>query len=550
MVRDIKAPTGTQLQCKGWLQEAAFRMIQNNLDREVAENPDELIVYGGRGKAARNWECYDKILEALKNLENDETLLVQSGKPVAVVKTHEDAPRVLIANSNLVGKWANWKHFDELDKKGLMMYGQMTAGSWIYIGSQGIIQGTYETFAAVGKKHFNGTLSGRTILTAGLGGMGGAQPLAGVFAGANVLAVEVDPERIKKRLETGYVDEVAEDLDDALTRIQKYRQSREAKSVAVLGNMSEVIHELLKKDFIPDILTDQTSAHDPLTGYIPKGMSLSEAALMREKDPGQLVQLAKQSMAIHVQGMLEMQRRGAVTFDYGNNIRAEAFGEGVTNAFDFPGFVPAYVRGLFCKGSGPFRWVALSGDPEDIKKTDDALRELFPHKKDLMRWLDMAEERIQFQGLPARICWLEYGERAKAGLKFNEMVKSGELKAPVVIGRDHLDSGSVASPNRETESMKDGSDAVADWPILNALTNTACGATWVSFHHGGGVGMGYSLHAGQVIVCDGTEAASKRLERVLTADPLMGVVRHFDAGYEEARDVAIERNVPAVWLEK
>ncbi|MBT4760893.1 MAG: urocanate hydratase [Bdellovibrionaceae bacterium] len=543
MVKNIKAPTGTKLNCKGWLQEAAYRMIQNNLDADVAEDPDHLIVYGGRGKAARNWPAYEAILKSLKELENDETLLVQSGKPVGIIKTHKDAPRVLIANSNLVPNWANWKHFDELDKKGLMMYGQMTAGSWIYIGSQGIVQGTYETFNSLADMHFDGTLKGRTILTAGLGGMGGAQPLAGVFAGATVLAVEVDITRIQKRIDSGYVDEMCTDIDDAIKRINAYKEKGEAKSVALLGNMSEVIYQLMDKGFLPDVLTDQTSAHDPLLGYIPKGHSLEQAAQIREVDPDKYVQLAKQSMGLHVEGMLQMQKKGVITFDYGNNIRAEAQSVGVENAFDIPGFVPEYIRPLFCKGSGPFRWVALSGDPQDIKVTDDALRELFPHKKPLLNWLDMAQERIQFQGLPARICWLEYGERAKAGLKFNELVKQGKIKAPIVIGRDHLDSGSVASPNRETEGMKDGSDAVADWPILNALVNTACGASWVSFHHGGGVGMGYSLHAGQVIVADGTEEAAERLKRVLTADPAMGVIRHADAGYEDAIEVAKERGV-------
>lgn len=546
--RAVRAPKGTQLTCKGWLQEAAYRMIQNNLDPDVAEKPEELIVYGGIGKAARNWECFDKILEALKTLENDETLLVQSGKPIGILKTHEDAPRVLIANSNLVGKWANWETFHELDKKGLMMYGQMTAGSWIYIGSQGIVQGTYETFAECGRKHFGGDLKGRVILTAGLGGMGGAQPLAGVFAGAVVLAVEVDPERIEKRLKTKYVDEVATDLDDALQRVAKYKEQGLARSVALEGNMATVIHELIKRGFTPDVLTDQTSAHDPLNGYIPEGLTLAEAAELRKRDPDTYVRRAIESIAKHVRGMLEMQKKGAVTFDYGNNIRARAVEGGVQNAFDIPGFVPEYIRPLFCKGSGPFRWVALSGDPDDIRVTDDAIRELFPHKKHLMRWLDMAEERIAFQGLPARICWLEYGERHLAGLKFNELVRTGKVKAPIVIGRDHLDCGSVASPNRETEAMKDGSDAVADWPILNALANTACGASWVSFHHGGGVGMGFSLHAGQVIVADGTEAAARRLERVLTADPAMGLFRHIDAGYEEAKATARERGARSLWI--
>jgi len=534
--------------CKGWLQEAAYRMLQNNLDPEVAEKPDELIVYGGIGKAARNWECFDKILSSLKELENHETLLVQSGKPVGILRTHENAPRVLIANSNLVGKWANWEHFNELDRKGLMMYGQMTAGSWIYIGSQGIVQGTFETFVECGRKHFGGNLQGRVILTAGLGGMGGAQPLAGVFAGAVVLGVDVDLERIEKRLKTRYVDELATDLDDAIARVKKYQAQGVARSIALVGNMATVIHEMIKKGFTPDILTDQTSAHDPLNGYLPEGLSLQAGADLRKSDPKSYVERSIASMAKHVEGMLQMQKKGAVTFDYGNNIRARAVEGGVSNAFEIPGFVPEYIRPLFCLGSGPFRWVALSGDPEDIRVTDDAIRELFPYKKHLLRWLDMAQERIAFQGLPARICWLEYGERAKAGLKFNELVRTGRVKAPIVIGRDHLDCGSVASPNRETEAMKDGSDAVADWPILNALVNTACGASWVSFHHGGGVGMGYSLHAGQVIVADGTAQAAERLERVLTADPAMGLFRHIDAGYDEAKETARQRGVKSPWL--
>lgn len=549
MSRVIKAPTGTKLICKGWQQEAAYRMIQNNLDPDVAENPDELIVYGGRGKAARNWECLDKILDSLKTLENDESLLVQSGKPIGILKTFPTSPRVLIANSNLVGKWATWEHFDELDKKGLMMYGQMTAGSWIYIGSQGIVQGTYETFAELGRKHFGGDLKGKVILTAGLGGMGGAQPLAGVFAGAVVLAVEVDPQRIKRRLETRYVDEEAKSLDEAISLVEKYKAEGVAKSVALQGNMAEVIHEMLERDFLPDVLTDQTSAHDPLTGYVPDAMSLRDAEALRAENPEKYVSLSKASIAKHVRGMLEMQKRGAITFDYGNNIRAVAQEEGVENAFAFPGFVPEYIRPLFCKGSGPFRWVALSGDPADIHATDQALKDLFPEKKSLHRWLDMAKERIAFQGLPSRICWLEYGERAKAALKFNKMVKKGQLKAPIVIGRDHLDCGSVASPNRETEAMKDGSDAVADWPILNAMVNTACGASWVSFHHGGGVGMGYSLHAGQVCLADGTDEAAQKLERVLTADPAMGLFRHIDAGYDEAKEIAKERGAKSLWLE-
>ncbi|MCB0377768.1 MAG: urocanate hydratase [Bdellovibrionales bacterium] len=548
MVKEVRAPKGNQLHCKGWLQEAAYRMIQNNLDPEVAEIPEQLIVYGGIGKAARNWTCFDKILEELKTLENDETLLVQSGKPIGIIKTHSDAPRVLIANSNLVPKWATWEHFHELDKKGLMMYGQMTAGSWIYIGSQGIVQGTYETFAEAGRQHFGGSLQGKVIVTAGLGGMGGAQPLAGVFAGACILAVEVDEERIQKRLQTKYVDEICYDLNEAWAKIKAYADKGEAKSIALLGNMATVIHQMVDKKFVPDILTDQTSAHDPLVGYIPEGFNLKQAAELRERDPKKYVEHSMQSMGKHVQGMLALQKMGAITFDYGNNIRAQAKEVGVENAFDFPGFVPAYIRPLFCKGSGPFRFVALSGDPEDIYVLDEALKELFPHKKHLLNWLEMARERIAFQGLPARICWLEYGERAKAGVKFNQLVKAGKVKAPIVIGRDHLDCGSVASPNRETEAMKDGSDAVADWPILNALSNTACGATWVSFHHGGGVGMGYSLHAGQVIVADGTPEAEARLQRVLTADPAMGIFRHVDAGYEDAVEVAKERGVHSCWL--
>lgn len=549
--REIRAPRGSQLHCKGWLQEAAYRMLQNNLDPEVAERPMDLVVYGGIGKAARNWPAFDALLKALRELDNDETLLVQSGKPVGIIKSHADAPRVLLANSNLVGEWANWDVFHELDKKGLMMYGQMTAGSWIYIGTQGIVQGTYETFAECGRQHFaqkpgyseEAPLKHRTVLTAGLGGMGGAQPLAAVFAGAATLCVEVDPTRIEFRLKTKYLDEVAPNLDEAIARVRRYAEAGVAKSIGLEGNMADVIHAMIAKGFTPDVLTDQTSAHDPLNGYIPVGHSLSAASELRARDPKRYVELSVASMARHVAGMLEMQKRGAITFDYGNNIRARAVEGGVADAFRIPGFVPEYIRPLFCKGSGPFRWVALSGDPADIKVTDDALRELFPAKKSLHRWLDMAEERIAFQGLPARICWLEYGERARAGLLFNELVRTGRVKAPIVIGRDHLDCGSVASPNRETEAMKDGSDAIADWPILNALTNTACGSTWVSFHHGGGVGMGYSLHAGQVIVADGTPEAARRLERVLTADPAMGIFRHVDAGYEIAEQTARERGV-------
>lgn len=546
--RVVTAPTGTKLHCKGWLQEAAYRMIQNNLDPSVAEKPEDLIVYGGIGKAARNWESFDKILKALTTLEDYETLIVQSGKPIGIVRTHKDAPRVLLANSNLVPKWSTWEHFHELDKKGLMMYGQMTAGSWIYIGTQGIIQGTYETFVEAGRQHFGGDLAGRVILTAGLGGMGGAQPLAGVFAGAVVLAVDVDPTRIQKRLDTKYVDELATDLDDALVRVEKYKKSKQAKSIALCGNMATVIYQLLDRGFKPDLLTDQTSAHDPLVGYIPEGLTLAQADELRAKDQKTYLERAYQSMAKHVRGMLEYQKRGVVTFDYGNNIRARAKDAGVENAFDFPGFVPAFIRPLFCRGSGPFRWVALSGDPKDIHVTDEAMKKLFPHKTHLVRWLEMASERIAFQGLPARICWLEYGERAKAGLMLNQLVKEGKVKAPIVIGRDHLDCGSVASPNRETEAMKDGSDAVSDWPLLNAMGNVACGSTWVSLHHGGGVGMGYSQHSGQVIVADGTDEAAARLERVLAFDPAMGLFRHIDAGYEEAVEVGKERGVKSLWL--
>lgn len=548
MSRVIKAPTGTKLNCKGWLQEAAYRMIQNNLDPTVAENPAELVVYGGIGKAARNWESFDKILETLQQLENNQTLLVQSGKPIGVLETHEDAPRVLIANSNLVPKWSTWEHFHELDQKGLMMYGQMTAGSWIYIGTQGIVQGTYETFAEVGRQHFGGSLEGKIILTAGLGGMGGAQPLAGVFAGATVLAIEIDPVSIEKRLRTKYVDESVTDLDEAIARVRKYASNKEARSVALLGNAATIIQQMLQKNFIPDVLTDQTSAHDPLVGYIPENHTVESAAEFRKADQKSYLDAAYKAMAKHVEGMLEMKKRGAVTFDYGNNLRARALEYGVKNAFDYPGFVPAYIRSLFCKGSGPFRWVALSGDPNDIHVTDAAIKELFPYKKDLHRWIDMASARIQFQGLPARICWLEYGEREKAGLLLNRLVKEGKVKAPIVIGRDHLDCGSVASPNRETEAMKDGSDAVSDWPMLSAMSLVASGATWVSLHHGGGVGMGYSQHSGQVIVADGTEAAAKRLSRVLTTDPAMGVFRHLDAGYELARETAQKNSVKSCWL--
>jgi len=548
-MRTVKSPVGTKLNCKNWPQEAAYRMIQNNLDPEVAEIPEQLVVYGGIGKAARNWPSFDKILETLKILENDETLLVQSGKPIGIIRSHEEAPRVLIANSNLVPKWATWKHFDELDKMGLMMYGQMTAGSWIYIGTQGIVQGTYETFIEAGRRHFGGDLKNKLLVTAGLGGMGGAQPLAGVFAGATVLGVDVDRARMQKRVDSKYLDEIAPDLDTALKKVEQCKKEGKAISVGLEGNMAEILPELLRRGVEIDVLTDQTSAHDPLRGYIPAGYNLEEASKLRESDPEKYIRLSKESMKTHVQAMLDYQKKGSITFDYGNNIRAMATDVGLENAFDIPGFVPEYIRPLFCKGSGPFRWVALSGDPEDIYKTDEALKKLFPKKKNLHHWLDCARERIAFQGLPARICWLEFGEREKAGLMFNEMVKSGELKAPIVIGRDHLDCGSVASPNRETEAMKDGSDAVGDWPILNALTNTAAGATWVSFHQGGGVGMGYSLHAGQVTLADGTERAARCLSRVLNNDPLMGLFRHIDAGYEDAKDVAKERGAQSLWLD-
>ena len=550
----VRAPRGTTITCKNWLIEAAYRMLQNNLDPEVAENPDALVVYGGIGKAARNWDCYEAILKALENLGEEETLLIQSGKPVGVFRSHADAPRVLIANSNLVPKWATWEHFHELDKKGLMMYGQMTAGSWIYIGSQGIVQGTYETFVEAGRQHFNGDLAGRWILTAGLGGMGGAQPLAASFAGASSLNIECQQSRIDFRLKTRYVDEQATDLDDALARLAQYSQEKKAVSIALLGNAADILPELVKRvqagSIRPDIVTDQTSAHDLVNGYLPSGWTVEQwrAAQADDTQHAALRIAAAKGCAVHVQAMLDFQSMGIPTVDYGNNIRQVAFDQGVKNAFDFPGFVPAYVRPLFCQGKGPFRWVALSGDPEDIRKTDAKMKELFPEDAHLHRWLDMASERIAFQGLPARICWIGLGERHRAGLAFNEMVKSGELKAPIVIGRDHLDSGSVASPNRETESMQDGSDAVSDWPLLNALLNTAGGATWVSLHHGGGVGMGYSQHSGVVIVADGTIAAAKRLERVLWNDPGTGVMRHADAGYDIAVACAKEQglNLPMI----
>lgn len=520
-----------------------MRMIMNNLDQEVAERPAELVVYGGIGRAARDWQCFDKIVETLRRLEDDETLLVQSGKPVGVFKTHPDAPRVLIANSNIVPHWANWEHFHELDRRGLMMYGQMTAGSWIYIGTQGIIQGTYETFVEAGKKHFDGDLAGRWILTGGLGGMGGAQPLAATMAGAAMLAVECDPTRIERRLETGYIDHRSESLDEAIEMIQTACKERKAISVGLLGNCAEVLPEIVRRGIVPDMLTDQTSAHDPLNGYLPAGWTLEQAAGARQSDPESVIRAARASMAVHVRAMLDLQSHGAITFDYGNNIRQVAKDEGVENAFDFPGFVPAYIRPLFCRGVGPFRWVALSGDPEDIYRTDAKVKELMPDDKHLHRWLDMARERIPFQGLPSRICWIGLKDRARLGLAFNEMVASGEVKAPIVIGRDHLDSGSVASPNRETEGMQDGSDAVSDWPLLNAMLSTAGGATWVSFHHGGGVGIGFSQHAGLVIVADGTEAAERRLAQVLWNDPGSGVMRHADAGYEEAIECAKENGL-------
>jgi len=541
--RTIKAPTGTTLQAKSWLTEAPLRMLMNNLDPDVAERPEDLVVYGGIGKAARNWEAFDAIVDTLKELEDDETLLVQSGKPVGVFRTHADAPRVLIANSNLVPAWANWEHFRELDKKGLMMFGQMTAGSWIYIGSQGIVQGTYETFVEMGRQHYDGDLAGRWILTAGLGGMGGAQPLAATMAGASMLAIECQTDRIDKRIETGYLDMRADSLDEALSLIEKSVADRQATSIGLLGNAAEILPELLKRGVRPDAVTDQTSAHDPANGYLPIGWTVEQWQEGRANDPDAVAAAARASIAVHVRAMLEFNKAGIPTFDYGNNIRQEALNEGVDDAFDFPGFVPAYVRPLFCRGIGPFRWAALSGDPEDIYRTDEKVKELIPDDPHLHAWLDAARERIHFQGLPSRICWVGLGQRHKLGLAFNKLVRDGDLKAPVVIGRDHLDSGSVASPNRETEAMRDGSDAVSDWPLLNALLNTASGATWVSLHHGGGVGMGYSQHAGLVIVCDGSEAADKRIARVLWNDPASGVMRHADAGYEEAIDCARENGL-------
>lgn len=546
--REIKPFTGSKLIAKSWLTEAPLRMLMNNLHPDVAENPAELVVYGGIGRAARSWEDFDKITQCLKNLNEDETLLVQSGKPVGVFKTHKDAPRVLIANSNLVPHWANWQHFNELDKKGLMMYGQMTAGSWIYIGTQGIVQGTYETFVEAGRQHYNGDLTGKWVLTAGLGGMGGAQPLAAVMAGACCLAIECNIESINFRLRTKYVDEKTDNLDEALERISQWTKAGEAKSIALLGNAAEILPQLVARGIKPDLLTDQTSAHDPINGYLPIGWSMAEWKEARTKDAAAVEKAARASMKIHVQAMLDLQAAGVPTFDYGNNIRQMAYEEGLENAFDFPGFVPAYIRPLFCRGVGPFRWVALSGDPEDIYKTDAKIKELLPDNKHLHNWLDMARDRISFQGLPARICWVGLGDRHRIGLAFNEMVKNGELSAPIVIGRDHLDSGSVASPNRETEAMQDGSDAVSDWPLLNALLNTASGATWVSLHHGGGVGMGFSQHAGMVICCDGSDDAARRLERVLWNDPATGVMRHADAGYQIALDCAKEHrlDLPAI----
>jgi urocanate hydratase len=541
--RVVSAPRGSTLSCKGWAQEAALRMLMNNLDPEVAERPEDLVVYGGSGKAARNWEAFDAIVAALRRLESDETLLIQSGKPVGVFRTHAHAPRVLIANSLLVPAWATWDTFRDLEARGLTMYGQMTAGSWIYIGTQGILQGTFETFAAAAKQHFNGSLSGRLVVTAGLGGMGGAQPLAATMNGAAALVIEVDPQRIARRLATRYLDEVAPSLDEGLARAQQWRAEGIAKSIAVEGNASEILFELVRRDIVPDVLTDQTSAHDALNGYVPGGMSLAEAIGLRARDPQQYIERSMQSMARHVEAMLLLQSRGAITFDYGNNIRAQAQRAGCKNAFDIPGFVPEYVRPLFCEGKGPFRWVALSGDPDDIRVTDAVALEMFADDPALCRWITMARERVAFQGLPARICWLGYGDRARFGVRINELVRTGAITAPIVIGRDHLDTGSVASPMRETEGMRDGSDAIADWPVLNALLNASAGATWVSMHHGGGVGIGYSLHAGMVVVADGTRDADERLARVLTCDPGIGVARHADAGYPAALETAHSRGV-------
>ncbi len=548
--RTVRAPRGTAISCRGWIQEAAMRMLMNNLDPDVAERPQDLIIYGGTGKAARSWKAFDAIVRALKRLENDETLLVQSGKPVGVFKTHEDAPRVLIANANLVGRWATWEHFRELERAGLIMFGQMTAGSWIYIGTQGILQGTYETFGSVASRNFGGSLRGRIAVTGGLGGMGGAQPLAATMNEGSILAVEVDPHRIQRRLETKYLDMMTDSLEEAWSTLTAARDRGDAVSVGLLGNCAEVLPDMVRRGWVPDLLTDQTSAHDPLNGYVPAGLSVEAAAALRASDPDEYLRRSKDSIAEHVRAMLTLQRKGAVTFDYGNNIRTEARDNGVEQAFDIPGFVPEYIRPLFCQGKGPFRWLALSGDPKDLHRTDDLVLELFPHDEHLVRWIRMARERVAFQGLPARICWLGMGERARFGLALNELVRSGEISAPIVIGRDHLDTGSVASPFRETEGMKDGTDAVADWPILNALLNTASGASWVSFHHGGGVGIGNSLHAGQVIVADGSDAAARRLERVLTNDPGIGVVRHADAGYEDAVEAAARHGLALPMLEE
>ncbi len=544
----IRAPRGTSISCKSWQQEAAKRMLMNNLDEEVGERPRDLVVYGGTGRAARSWEAYHAIVRSLENLENDETLLVQSGKPVGIFQTHEHAPRVLIANSNLVGHWSNWQKFNELERAGLMMYGQMTAGSWIYIGSQGIIEGTYETFSAASEKHFGGDLSGKLIVSGGMGGMGGAQPLAATMAGAAFLGIDVDPERIKKRLKTGYCDFMVTTLDEALRILKNAIRKKENISVGLVGNCADIIPELAARGVVPDILTDQTSAHDPLNGYVPNGMTLDAALALRQQDPEAYQQRSLDAIAKHVEAMLQLQKMGSVTFDYGNNIRTFAFQRGVKNAYDFPGFVPAYIRPLFCEGRGPFRWVALSGESSDIHLTDELVLQLFPDNRILRRWIDLARKRIRFQGLPARICWLGYGERAAFGLAINDLVKRGKIKAPIVMGRDHLDCGSVASPFRETEGMQDGSDAVADWPLLNALLNTAAGASWVSIHNGGGVGIGYSLHAGQVTVADGTDMMAKRIERVLTTDPGMGIIRHVDAGYDEAKDFAKLRGVKVPML--
>jgi len=550
MSRTIRTPKGSKLVCKNWQIEAPYRMIHNNLDPDVAENPDELVVYGGKGKAARNWESFDAILETLKRLEPDETMLVQSGKPVGVIRTHTTSPRVLIANSNLVPDWANWDHFNELDQKGLMMYGQMTAGSWIYIGTQGILQGTYETFAAAAKEHFDGDLTGRFILTAGLGGMGGAQPLSVTMNNGVCICIEIDPHRIQRRLETKYLDVASESLDDALTLARDAAAKGESLSIGLLGNAADIVPEIAKMGIVPDMVTDQTSAHDELDGYVPNGMTYQDALELRKSDPEKYVQESFRSMAEHCQGMLDLQKMGSIAFDYGNNLRGQAKKAGIENAFDFPGFVPAYVRPLFCDGRGPFRWVALSGDPEDIYKTDDKILEMFPDDETQTRWIKIAREKVQFQGLPSRICWLDYTQRAKFGVELNRMVASGELSAPIVIGRDHLDTGSVASPYRETESMKDGSDAVADWPLLNALANTASGSTWVSIHHGGGVGMGLAIHAGQVICVDGTPEMEERVKRVLTTDPGMGLFRHADAGYDRAIENAKKWDVDIPMMEK